>query len=110
MEPPFMIWVPSIAIAGMAFYTGDRFETWKGNIFVGGKRGTQLQRIGLNAKGLPIVREVLLSDLKQRIGEVRQGPDGLLYLLTDETAGALLKIEPVPAERPTTAESASSQR
>jgi glucose/arabinose dehydrogenase len=110
MEPPFMIWVPSIAIAGMAFYTGDRFETWKGNIFVGGKRGTQLQRVGLNAKGLPIVREVLLSELKQRIGEVRQGPDGLLYLLTDETAGALLKIEPVPAARPTTAESASSQR
>ena len=54
----------------------------------------------MNAKGLPILRETLLSDLKQRIAEVRQGPDGLLYLLTDETAGALLKLEPVPAGNP----------
>jgi glucose/arabinose dehydrogenase len=110
MDEPFMIWVPSIAISGLAFYTGDRFENWKGNIFVGGRRGTQIQRIGLNAKGLPIVRETLLAELKQRIAEVRQGPDGLLYLLTDETAGALLKLEPVLAERPTGAGSARIQR
>jgi glucose/arabinose dehydrogenase len=109
MEEPFMIWVPSIAISGLAFYTGDRFEPWKGNIFVGGRRGTQLQRIALNAKGMPILRETLLLELKQRIAEVRQGPDGLLYLLTDETAGALLRIEPAPAERPTAA-SAGNQR
>jgi glucose/arabinose dehydrogenase len=110
MEEPFMIWVPSIAISGLAFYTGDRFEPWKGNIFVGGRRGTQLQRLALNAKGMPILRETLLLELKQRIAEVRQGPDGLLYLLTDETAGALLKIEPAPAERPTSAASAGNQR
>jgi aldose sugar dehydrogenase len=110
MEEPFMFWVPSIAISGMAFYTGDRFEAWKGNLFVGGRRGTQLQRIGLNAKGLPILRETLLSQLKQRIAEVRQGPDGLLYLLTDETAGALLKIEPVPPDRPTAAGASRGQR
>ena len=79
-------------------------------IFVGGRRGTQLQRLALNAKGMPILRETLLLELKQRIAEVRQGPDGLLYLLTDETAGALLKIEPAPAERPTAAGSARSQR
>ena len=109
-ESPFMFWVPSIAISGMAFYTGDRFEAWKGNIFVGGRRGTQLQRIALNARGLPILRETLLSQLKQRIAEVRQGPDGLLYLLTDETAGALLKIEPVPADRPTAADASRGQR
>ncbi len=101
MEEPFMFWVPSIAISGMVFYTGDQFEPWKGNIFVGGRRGTQLQRVALNAKGLPILRETLLSELKQRIAEVRHGPDGLLYLVTDENAGALLKIEPVPASRPT---------
>jgi glucose/arabinose dehydrogenase len=104
-----MIWVPSIALSGMAFYTGDQFKTWKGNIFVGGRRGTQLQRIVLNAKGLPTVRETLLLELKQRIAEVRQGPDGLLYLLTDEIAGALLKIEPVPAERPSAAGSMPRQ-
>jgi glucose/arabinose dehydrogenase len=109
MEEPFMIWVPSIAISGLTFYTGNQFEAWKGNIFVGGRRGTQLQRIGLNAKGLPILRETLLFELKQRIAEVRQGPDGLLYLLTDETAGALLKIEPVPAERPTAAGAAQNK-
>lgn len=105
MEEPFMFWVPSIAISGLTFYTGDQFEGWKGNILVGGLRGTQLQRIGLNAKGLPILRETLLTELKQRIREVRQGPDGLLYLLTDETHGALLRLEPVreqpaPSDRP----------
>jgi glucose/arabinose dehydrogenase len=98
MEEPFLFWVPSIAPSGLAFYTGDKFEGWKGNIFVGAMRATMLQRIVLNAKGMPILRENLLTDLKQRIRDVRQGPDGLLYLLTDETAGALLRIEPVPTE------------
>ncbi len=95
MEEPFLFWVPSIAPSGLAFYTGDKFEGWKGNIFVGAMRATLLQRIVLNAKGMPILRENLLTELKQRIRDVRQGPDGLLYLLTDETAGALLRIEPV---------------
>jgi glucose/arabinose dehydrogenase len=95
MEEPFLIWVPSIAPSGMAFYTGDQFQAWKGNIFVGAMRATMLQRIVLNAKGMPILRENLLTELKQRIRDVRQGPDGLLYVLTDETAGALLRIEPV---------------
>ena len=99
----------AIAISGLAFYTGDQFKAWKGNIFVGGRRGTQIQRIVLNARGLPILRETLLAELKQRIAEVRQGPDGLLYLLTDEMAGALLKIEPVPAEGPTAAGSVPRQ-
>ena len=94
MEPPFVFWVPSIAPSGLAFYSGDRFKAWKGNIFVGAMRGTLLQRIVLNAKGLPTVRESLLTELKQRIRDVKQGPDGLLYLLTDETHGALLRLEP----------------
>lgn len=95
MEDPFLFWVPSIAVSGMVFYTGDQFPSWKGNIFVGARRGTQLQRVVLNAKGQPVARESLLSELKQRIADVRQGPDGLLYLVTDEAAGALLKVEPV---------------
>ncbi len=94
MEPPFLFWVPSIAPSGLAFYTGNAFKGWKGNIFVGAMRGTLLQRIVLNAKGLPTVRESLLTELKQRIRDVKQGPDGLLYLLTDETHGALLRLEP----------------
>ena len=96
MEQPWLFWSPSIAPAAITFYTGDRFPQWKGNIFVGGLVGTQLQRIVLSpTNGLPIRRQALLTELKQRIREVRQGPDGLLYLLTDEEDGALLRIEPV---------------
>jgi glucose/arabinose dehydrogenase len=97
MEQPWLFWSPSIALTGITFYTGDKFPGWNGNIFVGGLVGTQLQRVVLNQKGLPTRRQSLLTELKQRIREVRQGPDGLLYLLTDEPAGALLKIEPVDA-------------
>jgi len=99
MEQPVLFWAPSIALSGMAFYTGDRFPAWKGSLFLGGLVGTQLQRVVLNPRGLPIRRETLLNELKQRIREVRQGPDGLLYLLTDEAFGALLRLEPVQDDR-----------
>jgi glucose/arabinose dehydrogenase len=102
MEDPILIWVPSIAPSGLAFYTGDQFPGWKGNIFVGGMRSTLLQRIVMNANGVTL-QENLLTALKQRIRDVRQGPDGLLYVLTDENKGALLRIEPVASEpRPKT--------
>jgi glucose/arabinose dehydrogenase len=106
VDEPVLVWLPSIATSGMAFYTGDRFPQWKGDLFVGSlrmggiNRTGHLQRIVLNAKGEELRREVLLGDLKQRIRDVRQGPDGLLYILTDEEQGALLKIEPVVGERP----------
>lgn len=99
MEPPFLFWVPSIAPSGFLFYTGDRFEQWKGNLFVGSMRGTMLQRIVLNAKGLPVTREPMLTDLKQRIRDIKQGPDGLIYLLTDETHGAVLRLEPLSTDK-----------
>jgi len=101
LEPPLLYFVPSIAISGMAFYTGDRFPNWKGNLFVGSMfegrtRGTgHLRRITFE-EGHPIQREPILTELHQRIRDVRQGPDGLLYLLTDENPGVLLKIEPAP--------------
>jgi glucose/arabinose dehydrogenase len=95
MEQPWLFWSPSIAVAGMAFYTGDRFPEWKGSLFVTGLVGQQLQRIVLNEKGEPTRRLPMLTELGQRLREVRQGPDGLLYVLTDETAGALLRIEPL---------------
>jgi glucose/arabinose dehydrogenase len=98
MEQPWLFWSPSISLAAITFYTGDKFPDWKGNIFVGGLVGTQLQRIVLSpTNGLPIRRQSMLTELRQRIREVQQGPDGLLYLLTDEEAGALLRIEPVGA-------------
>jgi glucose/arabinose dehydrogenase len=103
LADPELIWVPSIAASGMTFYTGDRFPNWKNNLFVGGLqfggiRGTgQLHRIVFNEKWEEIRREALLTELRQRIRNVRQGPDGLLYLLTDEDDGAILKLEPAPA-------------
>jgi aldose sugar dehydrogenase len=100
IDPPVVYWTPAIAVSGMAFYTGDRFPAWKGNVFVGALRFGEipntghLQRIVLNAKGEDTRREMLLTELRQRIRDVRQGPDGLLYLLTDENPGALLRLEP----------------
>jgi glucose/arabinose dehydrogenase len=111
MEQPHVFWVPQISVSGMAFYTGDRFPAWKGNAFVGGMMtgripGTgHLERIVFNDQG-ELRRESLLTELKQRIRDVRQGPDGLLYILTEEEDGALLKIEPVGGATP----SASSAR
>jgi glucose/arabinose dehydrogenase len=96
---PKLFWVPSITTSGIAFYTGDRFPAWKDNLFVGSMTvgrisGTgHLERIVFNEKGEQR-RESLITDLHQRIRDVRQGPDGFLYLLTDEDAGAILKIEP----------------
>ena len=94
LAQPWLFWAPAIGLSGMTFYTGDRFPEWKGSIFVGALVGEQLQRIVLSPGGLPIRRDSLLTELKQRIREVRQGPDGLLYVLTDEEAGALLRLEP----------------
>lgn len=97
---PELIWVPSIATTGMMFYTADRFPQWKNNVFVGGLMkgrvpGTgRIERIEFNANGEQ-KRETLLDDLHQRIRDVQQGPDGLIYVLTEEEKGALLVIEPV---------------
>src|ERR1700733_12469797 len=99
-EAPVVIWVPAIAVSGMTFYTGDKFPKWKGDVFVGSLRtgeipGTgHLERILFNDKMEELRREALLRELRQRIRDVRQGPDGLLYVLTDEKEGAVLRIEP----------------
>lgn len=91
MEQPVYFWVPSIAPSGMAFYTGDLFPDWKGNLFIGALAGKHLVRLVL--KGDRVVgEESLLADLGQRIRDVRQGPDGALYVLTD--GGSLLKLTP----------------
>ena len=107
MDEPLVFWVPSIAPSGLAWYTGDRFPAWKGNLFVGSMQtgripGTgHLERIVFNENDEELAREWLLTELRQRIRDVRQSPDGLLYVLTDAEDGALLRIEPVePAEAP----------
>jgi len=95
MEQPLKIWVPSIAPSGMAFYAGKAFPGWNGNLLVGALRGESLHRLELD--GEKVVREeVLLKSQVGRIRDVRVGPDGLVYLLTDERAGQLLRLEPLP--------------
>ena len=101
LESPLLVWLPAIAASGLAVYTGDHFPAWKGNVFIGSLRmggipGTgHLQRIVFNEKTEEMRRELLLPELRRRIREVREGPDGFLYLLTDEEDdGALLRIEP----------------
>jgi glucose/arabinose dehydrogenase len=102
MELPIVFWVPSIATSGMTFYTGDKFPNWKNNVFVGAMRQGEIDRTGhierivFNEKWEEIRREQMLLEMRQRIRDVRQGPDGFLYVLTDEDQGALLRIEPAP--------------
>ena len=94
MEQPLRVWAPSIAPSGMAFYTGNRFPAWKNNLFIGALRAQMLVRLELD--GEKVVREErLMEDEIGRIRDVRAGPDGYLYLLTDETNGVLARLEPV---------------
>lgn len=94
MAQPVHYWVPSIAPSGMAFYSGDRFPQWRGNLLVGSLKFRQLVRLELDGEEV-VHEERLLSDELGRIRDVRQGPDGLLYLLTDADDGKLVRLSPV---------------
>ncbi len=93
LEAPLRHWVPSIAPSGMAFYTGDRFPRWKGDLFVGALRDQLLVRLRLDGEKV-VKEERMLQGTLGRIRDVRQGPDGLLYLLVDSSAGAVVRLEP----------------
>ncbi len=102
MEEPFYYWNPSPAATGIIIYTGDKFPAWKGNIFVGAMGGEhlgarQLHRIVLSSKGRPQRGgdQSVLAELRQRIRDVKQGPDGNIYVTDDEAEGAVLRMEPV---------------
>jgi glucose/arabinose dehydrogenase len=92
-EAPLHVWTPSIAPSGMAFVTGDRFPQWRGHLLVGALRGQVLVRLDVQNEKI-VGEERLLQGLIGRIRDVRLGPDGLIYLLTDEAQGALLRLEP----------------
>ena len=92
MEPAVYYWVPSIATSGLAFYTGNLFPDWKGNAFVGGLAGTRVERLVFGGDDV-VAHEALLMDEGKRIRDVRSGPDGALWLLTDDT-GEVLRIVP----------------
>ena len=104
-EQPLILWVPSIAPTGLTFYSADRIPAWKGNLFVGSARRGEvprtgsLERVVLNPNLEELRRESLLAELHQRIRDVREGPDGLLYVVTDEDDGALLRISPTEASQ-----------
>jgi glucose/arabinose dehydrogenase len=100
IEPALLVWLPGITPSGLLFYSGDRFPAWTGNLMVGSViRGrtngaTGVERVVFNDMMWETRRETFLSELQQRIRDVRQGPDGLIYLLTEEVDGTVLRIEP----------------
>ena len=96
MVPPIHYWTPSIAPSGMAFYTGDKFPRWRGNLFIGALRDRLLVRLQLDGEHI-VKEERMLQGQLGRIRDVRSGPDGYLYLLTDSDDGVLARLE--PAER-----------
>jgi glucose/arabinose dehydrogenase len=93
MEQPIYYWFPDVAPSGLMFYTADRFPEWKGNLFVGSLASRALIRLVVE-KDRVVAEERLLADRNQRVRDVRQGPDGAIYLLTSD--GALLRIVPKP--------------
>ncbi len=95
MEQPVYYWKPSIGTSGLAFYSGDLFKGWKGNLIAGGLSGLTLQRLVLE-NGSVVAVEPLLTNRKERIRDVRQGPDGAVYVLTDDDDGKLLRLSPKP--------------
>ena len=92
MEQPLHYWVPSIATSGMAFYTGDQFPAWRGSLFVGGLAGEQLARVSFD--GHRSTGEETLMEGFGRVRDVRDGPDGYLYVLIDDDRAPLLRLEP----------------
>lgn len=93
MEQPVHYWDPSIAPSGLAFYNGDLFPEWKGDLLVGALKGQKLVRLDME-QGKVVGEEVMLEDLGERIRDVRVGPDGAVYLLTDNPEGRVLKLTP----------------
>jgi glucose/arabinose dehydrogenase len=96
MEQPMRVWVPSIGISGMMFYTGDKFPQWRNNLFIGGMAGQQLSRLTL--QGQRVINEEALVQQRGRIRDIRQGLDGYIYLVTDDRDGKptpVLRVEPV---------------
>jgi glucose/arabinose dehydrogenase len=95
IEEPAMLWIPSIGASGLMVYSGEQFPEWKGQLFAGGMSGLQLHRFAFNEKGGLLGREAMLEPLRQRIRDVRQGPDGYIYLAVDLNPGGVLRLEPV---------------
>lgn len=94
MIDPKVVWTPAIAPSGLTVYNGDRFPAWKGNLFAGGLVSQDIRRIELDAAGKIQGKEAIA--IGQRVRDIRQGPDGLIYILTDASDGRLIRLEPKP--------------
>ena len=92
MIDPEVIWTPSIAPSGLAIYTGEQFPDWQGDLFAGGLVTQNIHHIDLDDSG-KVLNETTIP-IGQRVRDIRQGPDGLLYVLTDESNGQLIRLEP----------------
>jgi aldose sugar dehydrogenase len=93
MEQPLYYWTPSVALSGMMFYNGDKLPGWKNSLFIGGLSGMQVVRLEIEGERV-VAEEKLLRDRCRRFRDVRQGPDGLIYLLTDDANGEILRLAP----------------
>lgn len=94
MEQPFYYWLPSIATAGAIFYTGDKFEHWQGDLLVTALRGQMISRLDLEEGRMIHEERMFNDDIGFRIRDIEQGPDGFLYILTDEDNGRLIQLSP----------------
>jgi glucose/arabinose dehydrogenase len=94
IEPPIHYWVPSIAPSGLAFYEGDKFPGWRGSMLVGSLKDAMLVRLELDGEKV-VKEERMMRDAIGRVRDVRVGPDGFVYLLSDEPRGVLVRLEPV---------------
>ena len=92
MVDPKRVWTPAIAPSGLAIYTADRFPEWKGNLFAGGLVSRDIRRLEVDETGKVVAESII--QIGQRVRDVRQGPDGYLYVLTDTAAGQLIRLEP----------------
>ena len=91
MVDPVCVWTPVLAASGLAFYSGDKFEDWNGDLFAGGLIARQVRRVNLDGTTAAANETIALP---QRVRDVRQGPDGFLYVLTDQRDGQLVRIVP----------------
>ena len=101
IEEPVLVWSPSIGVSGLMIYSGDKFPYWKGQFFSGGLSGAALHRVGLGENQTLQGRDAMLSPLRLRVRDVRQGPDGYIYLAIDGNPGGILRLEPLPTSSST---------
>jgi len=96
MEDSIKHWVPSIAPSGLAYYDGEAFPDWRNSLFVGALLNKEVRRLSLDSNNRVVAEETLFAEIAERIRDVRVGPDGLIYILTDSSKAKLIRVLPLP--------------